>query len=216
MGADVVATLERVASVYGWPKRIRVDNGPEFISKDLDLWAWLHGVELDFSRPGKPTDNAFAESFNAKFQAEYLNAYWFLSLDDARLKSEAWRKDYNEIRPHSAIGNQTPRICIRSGMPDLMQAQPEDSHSKWSKEGARLNWGADSTSPWRSFRGSGQAQVRSHTGQRARLRSSPQRLRPIPPGSTGFVITFRHALATVGAPVPVRQSGCRLATRGAL
>ena len=91
-GADVVQTLERVASVYGRPKRIRVDNGPEFISKELDLWAWLHGVELDFSRPGKPTDNAFAESFNGKFRDECLNAYWFLSLDDARLKCEAWRR----------------------------------------------------------------------------------------------------------------------------
>jgi putative transposase len=58
-----------------------VDNGPEFISKDLDLWAWLHGVEIDFSRPGKPTDNAFAESFNGKFRAECPNTYWFLSLD---------------------------------------------------------------------------------------------------------------------------------------
>ena len=87
-------TLERIAQAYGRPKQIRVDNGPKFISKDLDLWAWLHGVELDFSRPGKPTDNAFAESFNGKFRAECLNAYWFLSLDDARLKCEAWRRDY--------------------------------------------------------------------------------------------------------------------------
>jgi putative transposase len=74
-GTDVVATLERIAATYGRPKRIRVDNGPEFISKELDLWAWLHGVELDFSRPGKPTDNAFAESFNGKFRAECLNTY---------------------------------------------------------------------------------------------------------------------------------------------
>jgi putative transposase len=107
-GADVVATLERVARLHGRPKRIRVDNGPEFISKELDLWAYLHGVELDFSRPGKPTDNAFAESFNGKFRAECLNAYWFLSLDDARSKCDAWRTEYNEDRPHSAIGNQTP------------------------------------------------------------------------------------------------------------
>ena len=107
-GADVVTTLERVALVYGRPKRIKVDNGPEFISRELDLWAYLHGVELDFSRPGKPTDNAFAESFNGKFRAECLNAYWFLSLEDARSKCEAWRRDYNEQRPHSAIGNQTP------------------------------------------------------------------------------------------------------------
>jgi putative transposase len=107
-GADVVATLERIARSHGRPKCIRVDNGPEFISKELDLWAWMHGVALDFSRPGKPTDNAFAESFNGKFRTECLNAFWFLSLDDAAAKCEAWRKDYNEIRPHSAIGNQTP------------------------------------------------------------------------------------------------------------
>jgi putative transposase len=113
-GADVVDTLRRVAPVYGKPKRIRVDNGPEFISKKLDLWAYLNGVVLDFSRPGKPTDNAFAESFNGKFRAECLNAYWFLSLDDARSKCEAWRTDYNEVRPHSAIGNQTPIARARA------------------------------------------------------------------------------------------------------
>jgi len=88
----------RIARAYGRPKRIRVDNGPEFISKDLDLWAWLHRVALDFSRPGKPTDNAFAEPFNGKFRAECLNADWFRSLDDARVKCEAWRRDYNEVR----------------------------------------------------------------------------------------------------------------------
>ena len=82
--------------------------GPEFVSKDVDLWAWTHGVILDFSRPGKPTDNAFAESFNGRVRAECLNAFWFLSLDDARVKCEAWRIDYNEVRPHSSIGNQTP------------------------------------------------------------------------------------------------------------
>jgi hypothetical protein len=69
--ADVVATPERIAEVYSRPKRIRVDNGPVFISKDLDPWAWLQGVELDFSRPGRPTDNAFAESFNGKFRTDF-------------------------------------------------------------------------------------------------------------------------------------------------
>lgn len=107
-GADVVATLDRIAAAYGRPKRIRLDNGPEFISKDLDLWAYQHDVVLDFSRPGKPTDNAFAEAFNGRVRAECLNAYWFLSLDDARVKCEAWRRDYNEHRPHSSLGNQTP------------------------------------------------------------------------------------------------------------
>jgi putative transposase len=102
-GSDVVETLEHGASEFGYPKTIRVDNGPEFVSKELDLWAYMKGVTLDFSRPGKPTDNAFIESFNGKFRAECLNANWFLSLDEARAKCEAWRRDYNEVRPHSAI-----------------------------------------------------------------------------------------------------------------
>lgn len=107
-GKDVVEALERGAQEFGYPKTIRVDNGPEFVSKELDLWAYMKGVTLDFSRPGKPTDNAFIESFNGKFRAECLNANWFMSLDEARAKCEAWRRDYNEVRPHSAIGNKTP------------------------------------------------------------------------------------------------------------
>jgi putative transposase len=108
-GADVVATLERAAADAGLPKTIRVDNGPEFVSKELDLWAFIRGVTLDFSRPGKPTDNAYIESFNGKFRTECLNTNWFLSLDEAREKCEAWRRDYNDVRPHSSIGGKTPR-----------------------------------------------------------------------------------------------------------
>ena len=113
-GEDVVRTLEQVCKQAGYPKAIRVDQGSEFISRDLDLWAYHRGVTLDFSRPGKPTDNAFIESFNGKFRAECLNAHWFMSLDDAREKIESWRKDYNEVRPHSAIGNKPP-ISLVSG-----------------------------------------------------------------------------------------------------
>ena len=102
-GIDVVAVLERVAKEHGLPNSIQVDNGPEFISKDLDLWAYWNKVKLDFSRPGKPTDNAFVESFNGKFSAECLNASWFLSLEDARPKCEAWRSDYNEVQPRISI-----------------------------------------------------------------------------------------------------------------
>lgn len=107
-GEDVVRTLERVCRETGYPKAIRVDQGSEFISRDLDLWAYQKDVTLDFSRPGKPTDNAFIESFNGKFRAECLNAHWFMSLDDARHKMEEWRRDYNDVRPHSAIGNKVP------------------------------------------------------------------------------------------------------------
>jgi putative transposase len=105
---DVVATLERVCASIGYPKTIRVDQGSEFVSRDLDLWAYANGVTLDFSRPGKPTDNAFIEAFNGRFRAECLNAHWFLTLDDARAKLEDWRKYYNDHRPHGAIGNKSP------------------------------------------------------------------------------------------------------------
>ena len=107
-GEDVVQTLERVCRQVGYPQTIRVDNGSEFISRDLDLWAYANDVTLDFSRPGKPTDNGFIEAFNSKLRAECLNAHWFMDLADAREKMEAWRRDYNEVRPHSAIGYNVP------------------------------------------------------------------------------------------------------------
>ena len=107
-GEDVVATLERVCAEVGFPRTIRVDQGTEFVSRDLDLWAYPHGVTLDFSRPGKPTDNAFIEAFNGRFRSECLNAHWFLTLADAREKLEAWRRYYNEERPHGAIGHKPP------------------------------------------------------------------------------------------------------------
>jgi len=105
---DVVRTLERVCKKIGYPNTIRVDNGSEFISRDLDLWAYVNKVTLDFSRPGKPTDNAFIEAFNSKFRQECLNTHWFMTLADAQEKLEAWRRDYNEVRPHSAIGYNVP------------------------------------------------------------------------------------------------------------
>ena len=105
---DVVEVLERVGRDVGLPATIRVDQGTEFVSRDLDLWAYQRGVTLDFSRPGKPTDNAFIEAFNSRFRAECLNAHWFLSLADAREKMEDWRRYYNEERPHGAIGHKPP------------------------------------------------------------------------------------------------------------
>ena len=105
---DVVETLERVCAEAGYPSTIRVDQGSEFVSRDLDLWAYANDVTLDFSRPGKPTDNAFIEAFNGRFRAECLNTHWFMSLEDAREKMEDWRKYYNEVRPHGAIGQKVP------------------------------------------------------------------------------------------------------------
>lgn len=121
-GEDVVRTLEETCKRVGYPKTIRVDQGSEFISRDLDLWAYQNDVTLDFSRPGKPTDNAFIESFNGKFRAECLNAHWFLTLEDARKKMEDWRRDYNEVRPHGAIGNKPPATllhCIGATSPPM-------------------------------------------------------------------------------------------------
>lgn len=88
-----VVTPERICRHLGYPRTIRVDQGSEFVSHDLDLWAYPKGVTLDFSRPGKPTENAFVEAFNSKFRSECLNAHWFMSFDDARSKMEDWRRN---------------------------------------------------------------------------------------------------------------------------
>ena len=112
-GEDVVSTLDQVCRQTGYPKTIRVDNGSEFVSRDMDLWAYQRGVILDFSRPGKPTDNAYIEAFNSQLRSECLNAHWFMSLADTAEKLEAWRRDYNEERPHSAIGNNVPAALMK-------------------------------------------------------------------------------------------------------
>ena len=94
------------------------DNGTELTSKAIRRWADDHKVAWPSIAPGKPTDNAFIEPFNGKFRTECLNAHWFMSLDDARRKCEAWRRDYNEERPHSAIGNKAPiELIDRSAAP---------------------------------------------------------------------------------------------------
>lgn len=105
----VVDVLDRIVRERGKPKTIRCDNGPEFAGRLLDQWAFFNGVELDFSRPARPTDNAFIESFNASVRKELLNASWFTSLPEARERMAAWRKEYNEDRPHSSLKNRTPR-----------------------------------------------------------------------------------------------------------
>ena len=107
-GQRVAEVLMRLGEERGLSRTIRVDNGPEYTSKRLDQWAYLNGVELDFIRPGKPTDNAFIEAFNGRLRQECLNETWFLSLADAREKVEGWRQHYNRERPHSALGNLVP------------------------------------------------------------------------------------------------------------
>lgn len=107
-GKRVVEVLERLKLTVGLPKTIKVDNGSEFISKVVDEWAHYNGVKLDFSRPGKPTDNAFIESFNGRLRQECLNQNWFTSLADTKQIIEAWREDYNQLRPHSSLDHRTP------------------------------------------------------------------------------------------------------------
>ena len=111
-GERVVGLLEGLRATVGVPQRIAIDNGPEFVSKALDAWAYRNGVQLEFSRPGKPTDNAFAESFNGHFRAECLDCHWFASLEEARQTIEAWRIEYNTERPHRALGQETPAAWV--------------------------------------------------------------------------------------------------------
>jgi putative transposase len=111
-GKKVVRALERATRRQSCPEVIQVDNGSEFQSKALDAWAHAHQVKLDFIRPGKPVDNCFIESFNARLRDECLNANVFVSLADARRKIEAWRVDYNEQRPHSSLGNRSPEELL--------------------------------------------------------------------------------------------------------
>ena len=99
-------------------------EGTEFVICNLEPQAYQRGVTFDFLRPGKPTDSAFIGSCNGKFRSECLNAHWFMSLPDAREKVEAWRREYNEIRPHSAIGNKPP-ISLVDRPPACSQRCPD-------------------------------------------------------------------------------------------
>ena len=107
-GPRVAQVLERVVETRGCPATIVLDNGPELTGKALDQWAHESGVHLRFIDPGTPIQNAFTESFNGRLRDECLNAHWFRSLGEARQIVEEWRQDYNQVRPHSALGYATP------------------------------------------------------------------------------------------------------------
>jgi putative transposase len=114
-GTRVVRVLERLRDERGLPKILVMDNGPEFAGRALDVWAYRQGVTLHFIEPGKPVQNAYIESFNGKMRDECLNEHCFLSLGEARQTIEAWRRDYNEVRPHRALGNRTPKEFCGAG-----------------------------------------------------------------------------------------------------
>ena len=112
-GRRVVRILDRLIEQKGVPEAITSDNGPEFTSIVMDKWAHENGVKLDFIRPGKPIENAYAESFMGRFRDECLNENVFVSLEDARRKVLDWREDYNFRRPHSSLNNMTPwEFCV--------------------------------------------------------------------------------------------------------
>jgi putative transposase len=113
-GRRVVAVLEKLADIRGLPEVITIDNGPEFAGRVLDEWAYRRGVKLNFIRPGKPIENAYAESFIGKLRDECLNENWFISLSHAREVIENWRMDYNEGRPHTSLGGLTPREFVEN------------------------------------------------------------------------------------------------------
>ena len=110
-GVRVVGVLERLAETRGLPEVITVDNGPEFAGKALDEWAYRRGVKLNFIRPGKPVENAFAESFNGRLRDECLNINWFMSIKHAREVIESWRQDYNEVTPQLVERQVAKGVC---------------------------------------------------------------------------------------------------------
>lgn len=113
---QVIDALENVRIERGLPEVISVDNGSEFTSKLLDQWAYIRGVKLHFIPPGKPTQNGHIESFNGRLRDECLNTQTFWSMNHAQHEIEKWRIDYNEWRPHTSIGNLTPREFARRKM----------------------------------------------------------------------------------------------------
>lgn len=106
--ARVVRVLERVIAWRGYPAKLRMDNGPEFISAALSDWAERHSIKLDFIEPGTPTQNSFVERFNRTYREEILNMYVFRNLYEVREITEKWMPEYNEERPHDSLGDLTP------------------------------------------------------------------------------------------------------------
>jgi putative transposase len=126
-GVRVTRVLDEIARVEGLPEIIIIDNGPEFIGKALDAWAYQRGVKLTFIRPGKPVENAYIESFNGRFRDECLNENWFLTLEHARGIIEKWRIDYNNERPHSSLGYLTPEEFIRQETEKFSTGMPVEA-----------------------------------------------------------------------------------------
>ena len=121
-GEDVVGALNQMGQKRGVPKLIFCDNGSEFTSQIMDLRAYHNQVQIDFSRPGKPPDNAYVESFNGTLRAQCLDVHWFATLTEAKQVIEDWRREYNDSRPHRSLGERAPsefacQIALNSDLP---------------------------------------------------------------------------------------------------
>lgn len=124
-GERLTRVLDRIVAMRGLPKLITIDNGPEFISKAVDAWAYRNGVGLDFITPGKPVENCYIESFHDKFRDECLNLHYFTALKEAQDIIEDWRGDYNEVRPHSSLDYLTPNEFALKHQESLTTAAPK-------------------------------------------------------------------------------------------
>lgn len=113
----VIEVLERLRAERGLPEIVITDNGSEFTSRAFDAWAYARGVKIHYIQPGKPVQNCYIESFNGTLRDECLNLHWFISLADARRTIEAWRTDYNRVRPHSSLGDLTPEEFVQVQSP---------------------------------------------------------------------------------------------------
>jgi len=187
-GEDVVTVMQRLHGERGVPDRIQTDNGSEFISLALDRWAYDQGVTMDYSRPGKPTDNPFIESFNGSFRDECLNTHWFMSLDDARQKIESWRQDYNHFRTHSSLGDVPPAdraylaqlVAAKSGISQadaekrvdgtIASAKDGETKARETADAARKGWcrAARASRPSRAWH-----RQRAHPQRRSGRREPP-------------------------------------------
>ena len=122
----VVRVLERIVAWRGYPAKIRMDNGPEFISITLADWADNHEIQLEFIKPGKPTQNSYVERFNRTYRTEVLNMYAFRRLSEVREITNNWIREYNEERPHDSLGDLTPREYL------MANSNRENSKSMWT------------------------------------------------------------------------------------
>ena len=129
----VVRILDEAIEVHGTPRAIRTDNGPEFTSRAFDAWCYARGIEHHFIRPGKPIENAFAESFNGRVRDEMLNQHCFTSVRHAQDLLDDWRADYNAVRPHTTLGGLSPEQFLAAeagphGAPPQQLTVPDHSN----------------------------------------------------------------------------------------